>query len=202
MKIWVIALTIIGFLFGMFWVIAPALMKDKVIGLITFGNTDRQCFNYYKNEKDYFINPDSAYIESSRILPKSTTYKDEYPFNLEYMLKDEEYDSIIEVKVFAHNSMGGYVSDTINCPLNGNNFSKSNTDKYLLDKYHRESTIKTCEKKREKWKASTSLIQFNDIILDDFFTKHCRTKEDACAEYRYNNMDKSKPDLYMRVCPE
>lgn len=132
MKIWVIALTIIGFLFGMFWVIAPALMKDKVIGLITSGNPDRQCFNYYKNEENYFKDPDSAYIESSRILPKSTTYKDEYPFNLEHLLKDAEYDSIIEVKVFAHNSMGGYVSDTINCPLSENNFSRSNTAMYLL----------------------------------------------------------------------
>lgn len=62
-------------LFGLFWVIAPAHMKDKVVGLITFANTDRQCFNYYKEEEHYFNDPDSAYIESSRILTKKIMQK-------------------------------------------------------------------------------------------------------------------------------
>ena len=34
------------------------------------------------------------------------------------VLKEEEYDSVVQIKVRAHNSMGGYVSDNIYCPLN------------------------------------------------------------------------------------
>ena len=54
-------------LLGLFWVVAPALMKDKVVGLITFASTGRQCFNYYKNEKDFFKDPDSAYTLNGQV---------------------------------------------------------------------------------------------------------------------------------------
>lgn len=192
---------IASLLLGLFWVVAPALMKDKVIGLVTSGNTDRQCFNYYKNKNDYFIDPDSAYIESSRILPKPTIIKEEYPFNLEPILKDDEYDSLIEVKVFAHNSMGGYVSDTINCPMSENNFSKSNTDKYLLDKYNRESIIKTCEEIREKGDAKMGYQSYDDKI-NDFYKKHCRTKEENCAYLKSLKMNISLPVQFRSLCPE
>lgn len=90
-----VSLIVILLSLGVFWVVAPAIMKDKVVSLVSSFNNDRQCFNYYKNEKNYFINPDSAYIESSRILPKAEVNE------------DYGYSSILEVKVFAHNAMGG-----------------------------------------------------------------------------------------------
>jgi hypothetical protein len=110
------SLIIASLLLGLFWVVAPANMKDKVVGLISFASADRLCFNYYKNEKDYFKDPDSAYIESSRILTKKDDKEElrQYPV----VLKEEEYDSVVQIKVRAHNSMGGYVSDNIYCPLN------------------------------------------------------------------------------------
>jgi hypothetical protein len=154
----VASLIIVGLLFGLFWVVAPALMKDKVVSLITSESAERQCFNYYKNEINYFTDPDSAYIESSHILPKNTTYKDE-----------GHYDSIIEVKVFAHNKMGGYVSDTIDCPLSKNYFSNIDTAIYLLDKQNRKSTIENCEKMREKFGGAS--MGYN---LDAYFEENCR----------------------------
>lgn len=108
------SLTVIGLLLSLFWVVAPALMKDKVVGVIAFSSADRRCFNYYKNEKDYFKDPDSAYIESSDIFTK----KEDQDKMIHYypLAFGMGYDSIVEIKVRARNSMGGYVSDSIYCP--------------------------------------------------------------------------------------
>ena len=112
------SLTVISLILGMFWVVAPANMKDKVIGFVTSGNTDRQCFNYYKNKKDYFRYPDSAYMESSYIWTK----KDELEFNKQFKLGISpysifnKYDSVVRIKVRAKNAMGDYASINLECP--------------------------------------------------------------------------------------
>jgi hypothetical protein len=109
----IVTLLIISLLFGLFWTVAPALMKDRLVGTIASANPARQCFNYYKNSKDYFKDPDSAYIESSYILTKEADKEQMSRYPLVFEMG---YDSIAVVKVRAHNSMGGYVSDSIYCP--------------------------------------------------------------------------------------
>lgn len=106
-------------LFGLFWVVSPENIKDKIIGLLTFASNERQCFNYYKNDKDYFKDPDSAYIVSSVILEKSYNGNSDHHEHLEE-LKDLIYDSILRLKVRARNSIGGYATDNIDCPLLNN----------------------------------------------------------------------------------
>lgn len=123
---------IASLLFGLFWVVAPANMKDKVVGLVTFASADRLCFNYYKNEKDYFKDPDSAYIESCRILTKTDNKEElrQYPV----VLKDAKYDSVVQIKVRAHNGMGGYVSDNIYCAINNEySFLSFSTSQVIYD---------------------------------------------------------------------
>jgi len=134
------SLIITSLLFGLFWIVAPAHMKDRLVGVITSASAERQCFNYYK--KDYFKDPDSAYIESSRILTKQHDAEElkQYPLALKYI-------SIVQVKVLARNSMGGYgVSDVI-CPLVENNtFDETETLLYLLTVANEQSKKETCTK--------------------------------------------------------
>jgi TPR repeat protein len=94
-------------------------MKDKVVGLITFSSAERQCFNYYK---DNFKDADTAYIKGSSILTKKT--------GLEIMGGNpyeiyEKFDSYVVVNVQAKNSMGGYGSELIKCPLVDNRFDRA-----------------------------------------------------------------------------
>ncbi len=109
----------------LFWVVAPTLIKDKVVGLVTFSSTDRQCFNYYKNKDNYFKDPDSAYMESSLIWTKTDNLDElrehQNIIEIDKVINIKEYDSIVKVKVRARNSMGGYASEDIYCPLADNN---------------------------------------------------------------------------------
>lgn len=138
------SLTIVSLVLGLFWVVAPALMKDKVVGVITFASTGRQCFNYYKNEKDYFKDPDSAYIESSRILTKKDDKEElsQYPV----VLEDDKYDSVVQIKVRARNSMGGYVSDNIYCPLSSGKFDEIQQSLYFTEVNLKEEWREICAK--------------------------------------------------------
>ena len=51
----------------LFFTLAPANMKDKLIGLIEFNSDARKCFNFHKED---FIDPDSAYLDSSYVWTK------------------------------------------------------------------------------------------------------------------------------------
>lgn len=135
---------LVSVLFGFFWVVAPAPMKDKVVGLITFASVERQCFNYYKNEDDYFKDPDSAYIQSSKILTKKDNYRELKQYVLPPRDKTEgrikgNYDSVVVVRVMSKNSMGGYGGDDIYCALDDGRFDGF---QYLLDKSAYESRLR------------------------------------------------------------
>jgi hypothetical protein len=135
------SLTIISLILGLFWVVAPTPMKDKIIGLFTFASAERKCFNYYKN--DYFKDPDSAYIDSSRILTREHdgVELEQYP------LLDVKYKSVVQIKVLARNSMGGYAVSDIMCPLEENNtFWENSTTIYLMKVANEQSKKETCTK--------------------------------------------------------
>lgn len=45
------SLTIVSLFLGLFWIVAPALMKDKVVGFINSSSADRQCcYSYIDKE--------------------------------------------------------------------------------------------------------------------------------------------------------
>ena len=149
-------------LLGLFWVVAPALMKDKVVGLITFASTGRQCFNYYKNEKDFFKDPDSAYIENSLIWTKKDNAEElrdhQGIIEIDKVLTIKQYDSVVQVKVRAHNSMGGYASEDIYCPLVDKEFNKTNLAMYDMH-YSIKKSIEENELMKEK---CATVIGFTD----------------------------------------
>lgn len=68
---------------------------------------------------------------------------------------------------------GGYVSDTIYCPLDENKFSKFDTIIFLAKKADTESTIKLCEKIREKGDPDKGYRIYSNELYD-YFDKHCR----------------------------
>ena len=114
------SLVISSLMFGLFWVVAPANMKDKVVGLLNFASAERQCFNYHK--ENYFKDPDSAYIESGLI----RTRKEEMEIKGRNSLAIfEKFDSVVMVNVQAKNSMGGYGSELIMCPLVDDRFDRA-----------------------------------------------------------------------------
>ena len=108
-------LVISSLMFGLFWVVAPANMKDKVVGVMTFASAERQCFNYHK--ENYFKDPDSAYIENGFIRTK-----EEVEINPSAFV---EFDSYVILNVQAKNSMGGYGSELITCPLLNDRFDRN-----------------------------------------------------------------------------
>ncbi|MDP1774069.1 MAG: hypothetical protein Q8L15_17510 [Methylobacter sp.] len=156
------SLTVVSLMFGLFWVIAPALMKDKVVGLVTFASADRQCFNYYKNKEDYFKDPDSAYIESRRILTKKDNLEElkalQEIIEIDKVLKIKEYDSVVQIKVRARNSMGGYTSDDIYCPLVDKKFNRIDLLRYDV-LYSIKKSTEEVELIKEK---CTTVIGFSD----------------------------------------
>jgi len=118
-----IGIVVIGILFGLFWSASSPLTKDKVIGLVTFNTIERECFNFYKNEDNYFKDPDSAYIDSSTILTIEHD-KDALILKHPYLFKNDAVSeevvpphSVILVKVYAKNGLGGYVHSEISCPI-------------------------------------------------------------------------------------
>lgn len=134
------SLVIFSLMFGLFWVVAPANMKDKVVGLLTFASAERQCFNY--NKEYYFKDPDSAYIENGFIRTKNEEMEIKGRNSLAIF---EKFDSVVMVNVQAKNSMGGYGSELIMCPLVDNRFDRAvvlsydilqrANDLYKKDKY-------------------------------------------------------------------
>jgi hypothetical protein len=127
MKKW-IAVTVIGVVCSLlFALFAPAYQRDKVIGLFTFMRNDRQCFNFHKKD---FKDPDSAYMESSYIWTRADE-KEYNKSNRNPIFK--KYEAVVRVKVHAKNSMGGYVSDSIECPLVDGKFNDHAAEMVRLD---------------------------------------------------------------------
>ena len=164
------SLTIISLILGLFWVIAPAPMKDKVIGLVTSLSAERQCFNYYKDDKQYFTDPDSAYIESSRLLTKESNIDElsKYPVALKY----KYFDSVLEIKVLAHNSLGGYVSDYIHCPLIQGEFDKSDQSEYTSDQKI-NSFLENVDQEHNELCAKAIKSGVHTYDIDKFIKEEC-----------------------------
>ena len=148
-NILIICLTVTGLIFGLFWVTAPALMKDKVIGLATFASAERKCFNYYKHKNDYFKDPDSAYIESSRILTKEANLSELGKYG-SLFLKNDEYISVVEINVYSKNSMGGYGKDKIYCPLTKSLYTENDEDNYWVEQTIWETNLRKQIRCREE----------------------------------------------------
>jgi len=101
----------------LFMLFAPPNIKDHVIGVVSFASSERQCFNFHKED---FNDPYSAYIESSYVWSR----KDENGS----VGRDSvfgEYDAVLRIKARAKNKMGGYVSENIECPLIKGKFNKA-----------------------------------------------------------------------------
>ncbi|MDP1771088.1 MAG: hypothetical protein Q8L15_02295 [Methylobacter sp.] len=161
------SLTVVSLMISLFWVVAPALMKDKIVGVFTYASADRQCFNYYKNQEKYFNDPDSAYIESSHILTKE---HDETELT-KYSEAILAYKSIVQVKVFALNRMGGYVSDDIICPLAADRrFDESVTRLYLVDVTLEEMNLRSEEKRKE---FCTKIVKYPKDDNSEYVRKRC-----------------------------
>jgi hypothetical protein len=89
-----------------------------VIGVFTFATDERRCFNFHKKD---FIDPESAYLDSSFIWTK----KDEQETAKEHASSVfDNYEAVLNVKVFARNRMGGYVSNYLECPLVNGHFDE------------------------------------------------------------------------------
>jgi len=135
-KYLIITIVSIGIILGVLLNISSALTRDRIVGLVAFATDERKCFNYYKDD-DYFKDPDSAYIDSSTILTKKND-KEELKLYYPHILdKKSSFNSIIEVNVFAKNSMGGYVSDKIECPL-GDKYNLFDDMEIKMATYHIE----------------------------------------------------------------
>lgn len=114
---------------GSFWILAPAYMKDKVVGVATFYTSERQCFNY---RKAYFNDPDTAYVDGSFIWTKEREERSGVK-NPDPIFED--YDEVVSVKVYAKNRLGNYIMDYVRCPLENGKFSETGTLSLLADEY-------------------------------------------------------------------
>lgn len=168
----IVSLIITSLLFGLFWIVAPAYMKDKVVGLITFPSAERQCFNYHK---DNFKDPDTAYIKVSSILTKNEgmAIMGGNPYEIY-----EKFDSYVVVNVQAKNSMGGYGSELIKCPLVDNRFDRAFVQS--LDILQRANDL---YKQGENAKA---------LPLFQSFAEHGNAEAQYRLGYMYNTINFSK----------
>lgn len=117
----------IGILFA---TLAPANMKDKLVGVVTFASDERRCFNFHKAD---FIDPDSAYVRDSFIWTK----KNELSIGSKYPDPAyQKYEAMINVEVLAKNRMGGYVKEYVTCPLVNGSF---NSDEAFMYKSERDT---------------------------------------------------------------
>lgn len=117
MKKIIIAATFIAVAGGVFWLIGPNYQKDKIVGIFTALNTDRKCFNFYK---EYFKDPETAYFVDSYIWSKEDALK--YSRKLDKVF--EKYDSVVRVEVQAKNGFGAYGQLYIECPLVNGDFDR------------------------------------------------------------------------------
>ena len=111
----------IGVIGSLFVILAPANMKDKLIGVATFATNERQCFNFHKK---YFIDPDSAYVDSSYVQSRKEQLeiKKSVGFYIDHDF--DKYGAMMYLKVKAKNAMGGYVTENVECPIVSGSFNK------------------------------------------------------------------------------
>jgi hypothetical protein len=117
-----LAVAVCGALFA---ILAPANMKDKLIGVATFATNERQCFNFHKK---YFIDPDSAYFESSYILTRKDKLESYKELNLYTDPAFDKYEAMLNIQVKAKNHMGGYVTEHVECPIINGRFNEFEAD--------------------------------------------------------------------------
>lgn len=122
---------------GGYW-LAPAQTKDKIIGLASFATDERRCFNYHRSS---FVDPESAYVADSYIWTKENELHSMKVVaspgdNIEDMMDQvfKKYDAILRVNAYAKNRMGGYVSETVECPLIDGHFDEHAAFMYKYDK--------------------------------------------------------------------
>lgn len=110
-----------------FWLLAPAAIKDRLVGLATFNTDERQCFNLYK---EHLNDPESAYLEKSFVWTKEweAKYRGVNPDPIY-----KKYDSVLKVQIRAKNRMGGYVDQWVQCPLLNGRFDRHTTEMYRID---------------------------------------------------------------------
>ena len=102
---------------GSFWIVVPNYQKDKVVGIFTATNSDRKCFNFYK---EYFKDPETAYFVDSYVWSKESELK--YSKKPEKVF--EKYDAVVRVEVQAKNGFGAYGKSYIECPLVDGKFNE------------------------------------------------------------------------------
>ena len=105
----------------LFAILAPANMKDKMMGVATFATNERQCFNFHKK---YFIDPDSAYLDSSYV--QSRKEQLEFKKSMGFYIDPDfdKYGAMMYLQIKARNSMGGYVTENVECPIVSGSFNE------------------------------------------------------------------------------
>lgn len=167
---YILIILVTGALFSSFWSVSSALTKDRLIGAFTFFQADRKCFNYHKSN-NYFKNPDSAYIVSSILLTKENNrreLKQNYPH---IFSEDYHYPGIVELEVSAMNSMGGYASSKVNCPIpsiwSTSEYMISYMARYRINQLWFERNWKLAEISDKKWTVDNlntrgEIVYFNN----------------------------------------
>jgi hypothetical protein len=97
---------------ALLWFIAPAYIKDRVYGLLTFQSNERQCFKFHRSR---FNDPDTAYVEGAYVWSKDNETK--FPRSPKPNPVFAKYEAVVRVQLRARNSLGAYVPGEIECPL-------------------------------------------------------------------------------------
>lgn len=126
MKKIIIVLVVFVIAGGTFWVIGPNYQKDKIVGIFTAANSDRKCFNFYK---EYFKDPETAYFVDSYIWSKESELKYSNKPNKVF----DKYDAVVRVEVQAKNGFGAYGKLYIECPLVEGKFDEHAAFMHRLD---------------------------------------------------------------------
>lgn len=112
MKKFLLSVVAVSFGAGAFWLFAPAHIKDKAYGVLTFATPERMCF---REHLDYFSDPDTAYLADSYIWTK----EDEIRNGSYDMAPFKNTDQIIKVEVRAKNKFGAYAETYVTCAMFG-----------------------------------------------------------------------------------
>ncbi len=126
MKKVIVALFVFVLACSAFWTVGPNYQKDKIIGIFTASNSDRQCFNFYK---EHFKDPETAYFVDSYVWSKESEL--EYSKNPDKVF--EKYDAVVRVDVQAKNGFGAYGKLYIECPLVDGKFDDHAAFMHRLD---------------------------------------------------------------------
>jgi hypothetical protein len=127
----IILIVVLAFIIGGFWILAPALQKDKVVAIFTNKTNERQCFTANKVS---LRDPDTAYLYDSTVYERDdySSALFGYDTNLYNRYKDiiKDYDSAIVVTAKAKNAYGAYGDTSFLCVLSNGRFYKSTNDTF------------------------------------------------------------------------